>query len=182
LFRGRHVLPDSLRIMLITVETSSVDQTRAIAASLAELARPGDLILMAGDLGAGKTAFTQGFGFGLGVTAPITSPTFTIAQVYSGRLTLHHLDVYRLDQLNEVLDIGIAELLDEGGVTLIEWGDQILPILPADFLEIRLAYGEEDDDRVLSLRTIGAGWAARSRALESAVAGWCTDGDLTIDD
>jgi len=168
--------------MLIRVDTSSVDQTRAIAATIAELMRPGDLVLLAGDLGAGKTSFTQGFGFGLGVTAPITSPTFTIAQVYEGRLRLHHLDVYRLDQLSEAVDVGLNELLDEGGVTVIEWGDHILPVLPADFLEIKLSYGEEDDDREVSLRAVGGRWASRHRALQSAVASWCADGDLTLDD
>src|SRR5690606_21518104 len=83
----------------LVARTSSVGETQELAAALAGLAQPGDLVVLAGDLGAGKTAFVQGFGRGLGVTEPITSPTFTLAQQYAGRLTVHHLDVYRLDQL-----------------------------------------------------------------------------------
>ena len=103
--------------------TTSVDETRELAAALVALARPGDVLVLAGDLGAGKTAFVQGFGRGLGVAERITSPTFTLVHVYEGRLPVHHLDVYRLEQLSEVLDLGLAEMLDDGGVVLIEWGD-----------------------------------------------------------
>jgi tRNA threonylcarbamoyladenosine biosynthesis protein TsaE len=160
---------------VIHVHTRSVDETRALAAAVAELARPGDVILLAGDLGAGKTAFAQGFGAGLGVTDPITSPTFTLLNQYEGRLGLHHLDVYRLDQLAEVIDIGLPELLDEGGVTLIEWGDAITPALPADYLEIRFRFtarGDDtatDDDRDLDLLVVGPRWQARRRALATAL-------------
>ena len=79
---------------------------------------------------------------GLGVTDRITSPTFTLVHVYEGRLPVHHLDVYRLEQLSEALDLGLPEMLDEGGVVLIEWGDAILPVLPHDFLEVRLTFGD----------------------------------------
>jgi tRNA threonylcarbamoyladenosine biosynthesis protein TsaE len=159
----------------LMARTTSVDQTRALARALAQLARPGDLLLLAGDLGAGKTAFAQGFGLGLGVTEPITSPTFTLAQQYDGRLRMHHLDVYRLDQMAEVLDLGLAELLDDGGVVLIEWGDAILPALPTDYLEVRLTFGAGDDDRHLVFQRVGPSWGARGRALADAVAPY-TDG------
>jgi tRNA threonylcarbamoyladenosine biosynthesis protein TsaE len=152
--------------------TAGVDETRAVAAALAELARPGDLILLAGELGAGKTAFAQGFGRGLGVEEAMTSPTFTLARQYEGRLLLHHLDVYRLEQLEEVFDIGLPELLDEGAVTLIEWGDAILPALPADFLEVRFTFGDGDDDRTIEVRPVGPSWSARQRAVATALAPW----------
>lgn len=158
--------------MPITAATSSISQTRELAAALAELARPGDLFLLVGDLGAGKTAFTQGFGAALGVQEPITSPTFTLARVYRGRLELNHLDVYRLAQLDEVLDLGLQELLDGDSVTVIEWGDAIAPALGADYLEVRLGYGADDDDRIVVLRPVGGRWAARTRALTRAVEPW----------
>lgn len=160
---------------MIAAHTSSVDATRELAAALAELARPGDVLVLAGDLGAGKTAFVQGFGRGLGVRDPITSPTFTLANQYEGRLLVHHVDVYRLDHLNEVLDIGLSELLDDEGVVLVEWGDVVLPAIPKDFLEVRLTFGEGDDDRILSFTTVGPRWSARQRALATVVRPWCAD-------
>lgn len=159
----------------LSARTASVEATRDLAAAVAGLARAGDVVVLAGDLGAGKTAFVQGFGRALGVEERITSPTFTLVHVYEGRLPVHHLDVYRLDQINEALDLGLAEMLDDGGVVLIEWGDAILPVLPHDLLEVRLTLGEGDDDRELQLRPVGPGWAARRRALASALAPW-TDG------
>jgi tRNA threonylcarbamoyladenosine biosynthesis protein TsaE len=160
---------------VIALTTKSVDQTREVGAAVAALARSGDVVLLAGDLGAGKTAFVQGFGAGLGVSEPITSPTFTLAHSYQGRLTVHHLDVYRLEHLGEVFDVGLPELLDEGGVVIIEWGDAVLPALPKDYLEVRLRYGEADDDRVLELRSVGERWSARQRALAAAVSSWGAD-------
>jgi tRNA threonylcarbamoyladenosine biosynthesis protein TsaE len=159
----------------LTARTTSADETRELAAALSELALPGDLVVLAGDLGAGKTAFTQGFGRGLDVTEPITSPTFTLAQQYDGRMVVHHLDVYRLDQLNEVADLGLSELLDDGGVVLIEWGDAILPLLPNDYLEVRLTFGAGDDDRQISLRPVGRSWALRQVSLLKAVEPWADE-------
>jgi tRNA threonylcarbamoyladenosine biosynthesis protein TsaE len=155
--------------------TASVDETRELAEALAALARPGDIIVLAGDLGAGKTAFVQGFGRGLGVVQRITSPTFTLVHVYEdGRLPVHHLDVYRLDQLSEALDLGLAEMLDEGGVMLIEWGDAITPVLPHDYLEVRITFGAGDDDRQLALRAVGPRWAGRGDALLATLEPWTT--------
>lgn len=161
---------------MIVAATHDPGETKALAATLAELARPGDLILLAGELGAGKTTFAQGFGRALGVVETITSPTFTLHSRYRGRLQLDHLDVYRLEQLSEVLDIGLPELLDEGGVILIEWGDVIIPALPADFLEVHISFGEGDDDRVFELRPVGPRWSARTRTLAAAVSRWTSDG------
>lgn len=127
--------------------TSSVEQTRAVAAALAPHLRVGDVLVLTGDLGAGKTAFTQGLAVALGVDEPVTSPTFTIASQYDGdALTLHHLDVYRLDDVAETLDLDLPDLM-ESGVTVIEWGEQILEALPDGHLVVRFVYGEGDDDR-----------------------------------
>jgi tRNA threonylcarbamoyladenosine biosynthesis protein TsaE len=157
----------------LTAATASVEETRDLAAALAELARPGDLLLLVGDLGAGKTAFTQGFGRGLGIDQQITSPTFALSQSYTGRLDLYHLDVYRLEQVAETMDLGLSELLDEGAVTVIEWGDAIAPALPHDFLEVHLTQVDgEPDHRRVELVPIGPRWAARTRALATAIARW----------
>ena len=158
--------------MSLVVTTTSVDQTRDLAAALSSLARPGDVIVLAGDLGAGKTAFVQGFGRGLGVPDRITSPTFTLVHVYEGRLPVHHLDVYRLGQLSEALDLGLPEMLDDGGVVLIEWGDAILPVLPHDYLEVRITFGPGDDDRYLALRPVGPAWAPRADAVAGVLSSW----------
>ena len=111
---------------MITVRTSSVDDTKAVATALASVARPGDLILLAGEMGAGKTVFAQGFAAGLGVLDTVTSPTFTLVHTYDGRLRVHHADVYRLERLAEVADLALGELLDDDdAVVLVEWGDVV---------------------------------------------------------
>lgn len=162
--------------MHVVATTSSVDATRDVGAALSSLARPGDVVVLAGDLGAGKTAFVQGFGRGLGVTDRITSPTFTLVHVYDGRLPIHHLDVYRLGTLGEAVDLGLPEMLDEGGVVLIEWGEAILPVLPHDYLEVRLTFGADDDDRYISLQPVGRGWLPREDAIAAVVSPWTGEG------
>lgn len=158
--------------MILRARTDGVDATRALAAAVAEHATAGDLILLAGELGAGKTAFVQGFGAAIGVEGPITSPTFTLAHQYEGRLVLHHLDVYRLERMSEIDDIGVAELLDGNGVVLIEWGDAVAPALPNDYLEITMRYGDGDDERHLELRCVGGRWSARHRTLAEQLQPW----------
>lgn len=152
---------------MITVLSSSPDDTSKLATGIAELAEAGDLLVLVGDLGAGKTAFSKAYGKALGIDEPMTSPTFTLAREYEGRLTLHHLDVYRLEQMAEVLDLDLPELLESGGVVLIEWGDAIMAMLPPDFLEIRFTFGEGDDDRSIDLRPVGDRWLSRSPQLEA---------------
>ncbi len=157
---------------MIRAATKSVDDTRALAAEIAVLAAPGDLIVLAGDLGTGKTAFVQGFARGLGVDEQVTSPAFVLVRTYDGRLPMIHLDVYRLDHMQELVDLGIAELLDQGAVTLVEWGDAVTPALPADFLEVRLEAGVAPDDRMIVVRSVGPTWPPRAQALRVALAPW----------
>lgn len=157
---------------LIRVRTAAVDETRSVGSALGGLFQPGDILLLAGEMGAGKTAFTQGLGEGLGVTDRITSPTFTIAQEYAGRLTLHHLDMYRLSHLNEALDVGLGEIIEEEAVIVIEWGDAVVPLLPRDYLEVRFGFGESDDDRTIEFAGVGSRWLARHRRLTEILAPW----------
>ncbi|MDG2111342.1 MAG: tRNA (adenosine(37)-N6)-threonylcarbamoyltransferase complex ATPase subunit type 1 TsaE [Actinomycetota bacterium] len=157
------------------MRTRSVDGTRAVAAALVPLLQPGDVLLLSGDLGAGKTAFVQGLAAALGVTERVTSPTFTLAATYEGTMALHHLDVYRLDNLGEVLDLDLPDLLDDGGIVCIEWGEVVVPELPRDFLQIRLQLGHPEDiadARVLEFDPVGPSWRDREADIEGALSEW----------
>jgi tRNA threonylcarbamoyladenosine biosynthesis protein TsaE len=158
---------------LLKLRVSSLEGTRAVAAALAGLAREGDVILLAGDLGSGKTSFAQGFGWALGVTEPITSPTFTLVHSYdTGGATLHHADLYRLDQLSEVTDLALGELAEYHGIVLVEWGD-VAESTFGDHLVVRLDAVEGDpDSRVIELTPVGRSWSWRWDALQTAVADW----------
>jgi len=156
---------------MIAYSTATVDETRALGAAVATLVGTGDVVVLVGDLGAGKTAFVQGFAASLGVTAPVTSPTFTLANRYEGRLVVNHLDVYRFDCPEEVSDLALPELLDDG-VTLVEWGDTIASALPSEHLSVTIRFGDGDDDRSIELRGQGATWNRRADRLRAALEGW----------
>ena len=157
----------------LQARTTSPAETRQLAGAVAGIARRGDIFVLAGDLGTGKTMWVKGFAAGLGVTEPVTSPTFTLVRPYQGTtLTLIHADVYRLDRLSEVVDLGIVEQLDDRAVACIEWGDLAEPALPADFLEIRLENGATDDERTLTFRPVGPAWYARSPDLRAILTPW----------
>ena len=160
---------------MIQARTKSVEDTRALGGELAPLTRPGDLLLVCGDLGAGKTAFTQGLGRGLGVEEPITSPTFILVRRYESDPPFVHVDVYRLDHLQEVLELGIAELIDGDAVVAIEWGDVVTPVLPSGFLQIKLELGAADDERLIEIRASGPRWSSRMTALKLALARWVVE-------
>jgi len=131
------------------------------------------VLVLGGDLGAGKTTFTKALGAALGIDDNITSPTFTLANQYeSGRLLLHHLDVYRIDQIEDVADLALPELYESGGVVVIEWGDTIAPALPAGYLLVRFEFGEGDDERELALHAIGPRWMNRVDNLQNSLANY----------
>jgi tRNA threonylcarbamoyladenosine biosynthesis protein TsaE len=158
---------------VLAARTGSAEATRDLAASVASLARAGDIVVLAGELGTGKTVWVQGFARGLGVTDRVTSPTFTLIHPYHGaHLDLLHADVYRLESLREVVDLGLVEQLDGRAVACIEWGDLAEPALPADFLEVRLAFGGDDDERTLAIRPVGSGWLARLDDVSGVISGW----------
>ena len=152
---------------------SSLADTHAIAAALASLSRVGDVVVLAGEMGAGKTAFAKGFGAALGVQEPITSPTFTLVHSYqAGKITLHHADIYRLSTHNEVADLALAELLEYDGIVLVEWGDVVARSL-GDHLMVRIDTVDDDEDaRQFTLSATGRAWAARWERVEAATAGF----------
>ncbi len=168
---GESAVTQKLNPPPVVCQTAAVGQTRLLAEAIAGLVDDGDLLVLVGDLGAGKTAFTQGFAAALGVDVPVTSPTFTLANRYEGRLIVNHLDVYRLEDLVEARDLAIPELLEQG-VTLIEWGEMILSALPADRLDVSITFGDGDDDRRIELRTVGDRWDNRLSALRAATKTW----------
>ncbi len=134
----------------LALHSASIVDTHAIAAAIAGLSRPGDIIVLAGEMGAGKTAFAQGFGRAIGVTDQITSPTFTLVHSYpidtgprAGKVTLHHADLYRLERTAEVSDLALRELAEFSGIVLVEWGDVV--DLFGDHLVVRLDSQIPDD-------------------------------------
>lgn len=170
------------------LRADSLASTHAIAAAIAKLARAGDMIVLAGEMGSGKTAFAQGFGRALGITEAITSPTFTLVHSYpvpGSKLTLHHADLYRLDRTGDVDDLALHELAEFDGIVLVEWGDVAAATL-GDHLEVNLRLddadagtdadadaevgdGHDDEEldvgldgaRLIELHATGPGWAGR---------------------
>ena len=141
--------------------TRSTDETLELARAVGELLRPGDVISLVGDLGAGKPVFVRGVARALGVTELVVSPTFTIVREYEGRVPLVHVDVYRIDAVQELHDLGFEEVVRDDAVTIVEWGDMIDGLLPGDRLDVRLAPGAGDDERVVEIEGHGNSWRAR---------------------
>jgi len=121
-----------------TVISHSAEETRAAGERLGARLEAGAVVACIGELGAGKTCFLQGLARGLGVESPVTSPTFVLINEYRGRVPVHHLDAYRTESLSEVLDLGIEELMHGDGVTVIEWADKLIPILPAHTITVTI--------------------------------------------
>jgi tRNA threonylcarbamoyladenosine biosynthesis protein TsaE len=164
----------------LALVTTSAEQTRELAGAVARLCAPGDVLLLAGGLGAGKTTFAQGFGAALGIAEPITSPTFVLVRQYPlGGTTpvrvLLHADVYRLDHLHEIVDLGLGELVDDAGVALVEWGDAAEPVLGTGALLVRLELAENDDSRAVTVSPLDGAWDDRWDRLAEALGSWRAD-------
>ncbi len=123
----------------ISVETTSEDETRALGARLGEVAAPGDVVLLEGEFGAGKTTFVQGIAQGLGVEGPVTSPSFVIASEYQGRIPLYHIDLYRVDVMDTTTLEAIAEYIGSDGICVVEWPSTLPPDLIPNATRIRFA-------------------------------------------
>ena len=130
--------------------TTSPEETDAAGARLGATLGPGDVVALSGELGAGKTVFVQGLVRALGVTTGATSPTFVLVNQYRGRLPVHHVDAYRTASLGELLDLGLEEMMDGDGVTVIEWADRLEPVLPARAVRVRIA-GVGDEPRHITI-------------------------------
>lgn len=128
------------------IETHTEEETKNVATRLANLLRPGDVITLEGDLGAGKTTFTKGIATGLGVKRVVNSPTYTIIKEYDGELPLYHMDVYRLEDSNE--DIGFSEYFEGDGISVVEWAHFIEEYLPKERLDITIKSIDERKRRI----------------------------------
>jgi tRNA threonylcarbamoyladenosine biosynthesis protein TsaE len=142
--------------------------TKAIGAALAGLLDPGDVVGLAGDLGAGKTRLVQGAAAALGVDDPVLSPTFMLLREYDGDLPVHHVDAYRLAGPVELEDLGMDEVLAPDAVAFVEWADRVAAALPESWLELVL-HIRDDDTREVDVRPHGPAWAARARELHEAL-------------
>jgi tRNA threonylcarbamoyladenosine biosynthesis protein TsaE len=136
--------------MSARLATSSPEETDAAGGRLGATLGPGDVVALSGELGAGKTVFVQGLVRALGVTTPATSPTFVLVNEYRGRLPVHHVDAYRTESLAELRDLGLEELMDGEGVTVIEWGERLEPLLPPRTVRVRIA-GVGDEPREITI-------------------------------
>ncbi len=159
--------------MRLELLAPTAEDTRAIGERLSELLRPGDAVALTGELGAGKTTFAQGVVRGLGYGGPVVSPTFTLVREYRAeRVTVFHADVYRLDLVQEVLDLGLQEMLDDDGVLLIEWGDVVEALLPTDHLVAELTVPGISEERAIAIRGVGRAWDDRWGRLEAVLGPW----------
>jgi tRNA threonylcarbamoyladenosine biosynthesis protein TsaE len=152
----------------LSVTSHSPDETRILGASLAPMLLPGDVVSLNGDLGAGKTVLVQGLVSALGAQGRVTSPTFTIVHEYRARYPVLHVDVYRLDSFQEVLDLGFEEFFDPAAIMLVEWGEAVRPLLPARHLEVDIRRSVDPaatDDRDISFRPRGDEWAGKLEAM-----------------
>jgi tRNA threonylcarbamoyladenosine biosynthesis protein TsaE len=162
--------------------TYSPVATQKLAATVAGALRPGDVVSLTGELGAGKTCFVQGAAEALGVAERVTSPSFLLRREYAAQIPIVHLDIYRLDTLQQVIDIGYDELVDRARVTFIEWGDAMSPLLPASYLEVDFRLGDpsntfddeeaDAEERKVTLRARGDEWARRLAALAADLQPW----------
>lgn len=136
---------------MVRIVLKGLKETKEFGEKLGKLLEGGDLLSLTGDLGAGKTTLTKSIGIGLGISDYITSPTFTLINEYKGRVRLYHFDVYRLEDEEDLLDLGYEDYFYSNGVTIVEWGDKIEDILPENRININIDKGEELDERIITL-------------------------------
>jgi len=159
--------------MRIELSVPTASDMKAIGGAVASILGPGDVVSLTGELGAGKTTFVQGAAAALGVTHLVVSPTFMLVREYhDGRIPVFHVDVYRLERFQDVLDLGFEELTDAEGVVFVEWGDAIEALLPHDHLRVELVSVASGEERRASIQGSGGSWMSRWGRLERALDSW----------
>ena len=158
--------------MELAIRAATADDTRDVGAALAAVLRSHDVVVLTGELGAGKTTFVLGSAGGLGATEHVASPTFTLVREYvSGRVPVAHVDLYRLEREQDVIDLALDELEDGERVLLVEWGDPVAELLADERLRIEFA-ADPDDVRRITVATIGPSWEERADDLRIALTKW----------
>jgi tRNA threonylcarbamoyladenosine biosynthesis protein TsaE len=162
--------------MDVVVRTETADDTRAVGAALAPLLEVHDVLELTGELGAGKTTLVRGIAQGLGAEEHVASPTFTLVREYvSGRIPIAHVDVYRLDRVQDVVDLALDELEDGACVLIVEWGDAVEELLPQERLRVELTTTDPtglDETRRIAFHGLGPSWRERSEALVRTLEPW----------
>jgi tRNA threonylcarbamoyladenosine biosynthesis protein TsaE len=152
----------------VRVRSADEATTRAVGAAVAALLRPGDVVGLTGDLGAGKTRLVQGAAAALGVAGPVLSPTFMLVREYDGEPPVHHVDAYRLAGPLELEDLGMEEVFPADAVVFVEWADRVAAALPDSWLELSLRT-LDDDSREIEARPHGPAWAGRADHVAAAL-------------
>jgi tRNA threonylcarbamoyladenosine biosynthesis protein TsaE len=159
------------RMTVIQLTSHSPEQTQHLGIRLGELAQAGDIFLLIGNLGGGKTCLTQGIAWGLGIKEYAFSPSFVIVREYHGRLPLYHVDFYRLDRTEEIVDLGLNEYFYGSGVCVVEWADKGMAVLPQENLTIRLSY-ISDTERSINLEPKGNRYAQLLKSINLDLETW----------
>ncbi|HSL66909.1 MAG TPA: tRNA (adenosine(37)-N6)-threonylcarbamoyltransferase complex ATPase subunit type 1 TsaE [Actinomycetota bacterium] len=160
--------------MRLELMARSPEDTVAVGEAVASLLQEGDAIALTGELGAGKTTFVRGAARALGFDGAVASPTFTLVREYRGRVRIYHVDVYRLERVQEVLDLGLDEMVAEGGLLLVEWGDAVEGLLPDEHLLVEITLVGGEDARRIVVTGQGPSWATRWERLERLTELWGT--------
>ena len=140
------------------IKLSNLEETDKFGIMLGKLLNSGDILCLNGDLGAGKTTMTKSIGLGLGVEEYITSPTFALINQYRGRVPVYHFDVYRLENVEELYDLGFDEYFYGNGVCIIEWAEKIEKMIPEDRIVIDIKKGNNLEERILYISGFGKGY------------------------
>jgi tRNA threonylcarbamoyladenosine biosynthesis protein TsaE len=160
--------------MRLELTAGAPEDTMAVGEAVASLLREGDAVALTGELGAGKTTFVRGAARALGFDGAVASPTFTLVREYLGRVRIYHVDVYRLERVQDVLDLGLDEMVAEGGVLLVEWGDAVEGLLPDGHLLVEITLMGGEDARRIVVTGQGPSWATRWERLERLTEPWAT--------
>lgn len=157
---------------MVIFYTASPEETLQLGQRLAELLHAGDVVCLSGDLGAGKTLLTKGIASGLGVTEDVTSPTFTVLQVYEAKIPVYHFDLYRLEHADELMDIGFDEFVFGSGIAIIEWADKFSSCMPEEYLRIEITHGTTPETRIIQVQPQGTRYESLLEELKK-IAGSC---------